>query len=633
MTTPSTPGTELAERARLFAPGQRLGWTFRDRNQFPQPFTEPAPQPQPVPERLERAAHEAHQRHGRLICVMATISGKIFVLSIVLGVAWAILDSIFGLLPPKAQDAFKGFGVAVLSPLLVVGVIAIGLGAVSIVRSKLVLSGTVNAVAHVRQDLEAAHQRETDDWQRRKTIYEQAEETRIDQLPEWGAVQTPAGSRRLDIFGGNLWAWQAFLTVCGTSALAARPVIVVDLSREMVCKKLMSTARDAGFPVDVQMLPDHFAHTTLLSGLAGQHIVDTLIESMHGDNPATAREERSMDNRILTTLCDTLGDDLSLGRIAAGLRALLDQPDATGYLTTKERDHIADELFPTQYRQHAQDRLHRLESYIQPLEKLGTTRVDSDPAYLTCMALASEGHNVRAELLTDLIVQWLTHRIVTQATDTPQVIIAGADTIALRHLERLCDACEYRNIHLTLLFRHLRDTAVNFIGGGVAGFMKMSNHIEATHAADFIGRHHKFVSSQITKTLGGNETHTDTDTDGESYTLSTNRSTTHNWSVSRTDSEGTNWSDAQTHQRVHEYTVDPTELQHLPDHAMILITTQPGTQPHLIPVKFDPTMITLPRVSTDPHPQLPLLTPQPTTSPTPDTTTLTYHHTTHHKPM
>jgi hypothetical protein len=498
MTAPSAPSADLAARDRLFAPGQRLGWTFRDRHQFRQPFTEPAPQPQPLPEHLLHAEHEAHQRHNTLVCMVWKICGRVVVSCVLLSVAWTILDSIFNNIFkffPRVYGVIKDFGEAALSLLFVVGGTAIGIGVVMIVLSRLALPRKVTAVVQARHESEIAYQRETDEWCQRKKVYEQAEEARIDQLAEWGAVQTPAGSRRLDIFGGNLRAWQEFLTVYGASALTARPVIVVDLSGETVCRKLALTAHAADIDVDVQILPDHLARTSLLSGLSTHHIVDVLIESMHGDNPNTAREERSMDHRILTALCQALGDDLSFGRIGAGLRALLEEPDASGYLTDEERNYITDELFSSRYRHHAQDRLHSLESYIQSLEKLGTEYVDRDPAYLTCMALASQGHNVRADLLTDLIVQWLTCRIVTHSTDIPEVIIAGADTIALRHLERLSNACERRNIHLTFLFRHLRDTAVNFLGGGVTGFMKMPNTTEATHAADFIGRHHKFTIS------------------------------------------------------------------------------------------------------------------------------------------
>jgi hypothetical protein len=110
-------------------------------------------------------------------------------------------------------------------------------------------------------------------------------------------------------------------------------------------------------------------------------------------------------------------------------------------------------------------------------------------------------------------VQWLTVQVTTSRA-SPAVIIAGADEISRPHLERLSDACDRRGIPLTLLFRHMRETAAELAGGGAAEFMRLGNHEEATAAADLIGRQHKFVLSQLTATLGGNQTHTRTDTEG-----------------------------------------------------------------------------------------------------------------------
>jgi hypothetical protein len=64
--------------------------------------------------------------------------------------------------------------------------------------------------------------------------------------------------------------------------------------------------------------------------------------------------------------------------------------------------------------------------------------------------------------------------------------------------------------------------------------------------------------------------------------------------------QGSNWSDAKTHQRVYEYAVEPTVLQSLPDHALLLVT-RAAAGPDLRAVECDPTIITLPRVSTEPH--------------------------------
>jgi hypothetical protein len=203
------------------------------------------------------------------------------------------------------------------------------------------------------------------------------------------------------------------------------------------------------------------------------------------------------------------------------------------------------------------------------------------------------------------------------------------------------------------------------IGGGAVAFMRLGNHEDATRAADFIGRDHRFVLSQITKNVGGNESHTSTETEGtgDSETYSTSRTTgtsrswgtsrssgstysggemfglfpdrstnyqrgsnrggststsdttgtstatSRNWSAAYSYAEGTNWSDADTTQRVYEYAVEPVTLQHLPDHALLLVESAPGGGRTITPVECDPAIITLERVTTGPLPDPPA--PQP----------------------
>ena len=165
--------------------------------------------------------------------------------------------------------------------------------------------------------------------------------------------------------------------------------------------------------------------------------------------------------------------------------------------------------------------------------------------------------------------------------------------------------------------------------------MRLGHHTEAEQAADYIGRQHTFVLSQLTATLGGSETHTTTHTEGQTVTDTINvgwhtgwnsrpahparraaepvtatlaggsapdgRSISRTWSTALSWAEGTNWSNAAASQRVYEYAVEPTVLQNLPDQALLLVTRGSGG-PVLQPVECDPAIITLPRVSTAPLP-------------------------------
>jgi hypothetical protein len=160
-----------------------------------------------------------------------------------------------------------------------------------------------------------------------------------------------------------------------------------------------------------------------------------------------------------------------------------------------------------------------------------------------------------------------------------------------------------------VLFRHLREDALHLLGGGTAAFMRLGNHAEAEQAASYIGRQHRFVLSQLTATLGGNQGITRTDTDGRgdgaSYTsswqelhlghgtASRGTSTSRNWSTAQSWADGTSWSDAATTQRVYEYAVEPAVLQNLPDHALLLAV--PDTAgPRLRAVECDPAIAALP---------------------------------------
>ncbi|WP_395104284.1 hypothetical protein [Actinomadura sp. SCN-SB] len=635
----------LSRRDRLFSPDPRLGWVFRDRWWFLRPFPEAPPQRRQLPDYLARRITDTERdaRHRLRRTLPAS-----------LGVA-AIL-ALFA----ACTASGGGAGTPVPAGALLLALIAATPGtALTLIA--------VQRRNSARQAYELAHRQTVGGyeeaarrWQARKQAHEAAERARLDGLPEWGAVPRP--SRRLDVFGGTLWSWEALLTTYGTSTLAAQPLLVLDLSRELVSGELVSLAQHAWKGVDVQVLPGRQESATLLVDLPPRDLVDAIVESMHGGTPDTARAERSMDDRILTTVCGALNGDITLGRIAAALRALMGEPDTSGALTRDERRRIASELFTVEYRRQAHANLSRIESYLHPLENLGTApREDHSAGYLTVVALDSRARNVRSELLTDLIVQWVTHRIAATSDSTPAVVVAGADELARRHLERLSDACERRGVPLTFLFRRLRETSAELIGGGAVAFMRLGNNEDATRAADFIGREYRFVLSQITKSVGGNESHTSSDTSGhsDSETYSTSRttgtstnwgtsrssgvtysggemfglfpdrstnrqsgsnrggsrstsdttgtstSTSRNWSATYSYAEGTNWSDTDSTQRVYEYVIEPVTLQHLPDHALLLVESAPGGGRVLTPVECDPAIVTLDRVSLDPLPDPP----------------------------
>ncbi len=603
----------LPLRARLFVPGPRLGWIFRDRRQFATAFPEPPPSPQPVPPDLVAARQAARQRLRRGLIMTAVIVAAVLVLAALMA---AVGTAFPGTVPGGAALAVAA--VVTLAGIALAVSMAAGRGAAT------------RAVEQAERDLVAGHQRRLAAWAERKTAHERADRDRVDRLDEWGGARVPSGTRRIDVFGGGLHGWEAFLTVHGTSLLAERPTLVADFSRELVCRELALIARAAGAPVDVQLLPAQLAGSSVLAGLPGQGLAAALVEAMHPDDAHAVRAQRSIDGRILGEVCGSLGDPVSLARLDAALRVLMGEQDTAQVLSPGERARVAGGLFTPEYLRQVHPDLVRIESYVHPLAGLGSSAAPREPAYLTCIALQPGAPDVRDDVLAGLVVQWLTYHVTHASARVPAVVIVGADEIARRHAERLSDACERRGVLLTLLFRHLRDASADLLGGGAVGFMRLGNHQEAARAADFIGRQHRFVLSEVTVALGGAQTHTTElgESRGESDTINVGGAAgwlkglaggglaglagagavkgaaSRTWTAAYSRAAGTNWSNAESAQRVYEYAVEPTALQHLPDYAMLLVSSRPGGGQWLAPVEYNPEIVTLPRVSMDPLPNL-----------------------------
>ncbi|MEV0610173.1 hypothetical protein AB0I61_27785 [Polymorphospora rubra] len=615
---PVAAPSPVDETVTLLTAGERLGWVFRDRNTQRRPFPEMLPLPPPPPVDLSAKVLIARARLPRNLFVTA---GS--------GLAAATILACVG---SMAGDLFRALGTVSL-------LAGFGAAAGVLVRYGALRSRADRTVEELRQ----GHERAKADWAARKATFERRETDRVDALPEWGAVSPGPGARRVDVVGGNLWGWEALLTVCGTSLLATRgPMVMVDLSGEAVSRELLRVAAANGLTADLLLLPDELADSDLLVGLTPRQLVDSLVESIHSGQPPTELAGRLLDDRILTAVCAALGEHISMARLAAALRVLMNEPGDTPELTPEERRHVADRLFGDEYRRHAHQHLSRLESFVEPLAPLGTRRDARPPAALTCLALATGGRTVRAELLDDLVVQWLIRRIAHGPARPGSLVVAGADDLPARHVERLGDLCERRGVRLVLLHRHLRGPVVQAIGAGTVGFMRLGNHEEARHAADFVGREHRFVLSQLTRTLGGNETHTVADTEGASDTEghgtgwgtsdgtgrgggrgstpttwsrnrgrnlseSANWSVTRNWSRTRSLADGTNWSDAESRQRVYEYAVEPRTFQELPDYALILVRRDDDGAT-VVPTECNPDLVTLPRVGMGPLPSPPEVT-------------------------
>jgi hypothetical protein len=599
----SAPATPVREpQAMLFTPGARLGWIFRDRRTLLAPFPEPEPD-------LEKLREQAAARTAATQARYAKVRRWAGKPSLITAVVLVLLAGC-----AKEVNSGADTGRTLLTVLILC---APGLAWTAVCRYRRDQAAKAQPDQEHRQALEA--------WRQRAAAHEQAQLSGLGQVDEWGSAE-PAGLRT-DVFGGSWWGWQALLTTHGTSILSAQPLLVMDLSGQLVSGELTALARHAGGDVAQYVLPGDLDRCGLLARLSGPQFADALAEAIHAGTPGGARADRAVDVRILGQLIDALDGDIAPVRLAAAIQAALGHPVEPGLLTAAEEGLIAGELFPPDYRHQIGPNLVRLDAFLTDLARYARQPVGQPaaPAYYTCVAIDSTARSARSELLTALAVQWLTVQVSGSTASAPAVIIAGADEITRPHLERLADACERRRVPLTLMFRHLREDALSVLGGGNAAFMRLGHHGEAEQAASYIGRQHKFVLSQLTATLGGNETHTRTDTEGYGVsrsvtfgssqgwtqdhlgggsrnggqTRSRAQTTSRNWSVAQSWATGTNWSTATAEQRVYEFAVEPSVLQGLPDHALLL-TASGRTGPDLRAVECDPAIVTLPGVSTRP---------------------------------
>jgi hypothetical protein len=605
----TAPQAELLRN--LFSPAERWGWEYRDPATLPRVFPHPRPVPRPpapawaaeLAPRLERA------EQTRVLLTVGAATSVVVGLSIGLGApVWSLLF------------------------LAVAG----GLGWLGLVRPRL-LNG--QAADRQRQWMDACVQQhdryvqQLQDWTAAREEHRRREHERLAASPAWAALRPWRLAQRLDVYGGTAYGWEALVTAAGASLLGGGVrLTVVDLSHDAVAAELAQLAALRGYGVDVVVLPEHMQELDLFAGLRPGEVRDVLVEALHGDGREASHEARSIDGRVLGELCETLGAPLTLGRICAALGVLLRHrrsPDGAGELDPDECRRVAS-LFGATARASLEPRMVALESRLHGLRLLGRRPggrpLSAADAQLRVVALDEAGSDLVDDVLAHLLLQVLIHAARDGSGRRPggdALLVVGADTLRRRHLERLDQLARQRGIRLVYMFRHLRDDAVDLLGGGGAViFMRLGNAGEAMRAAEFIGREHRFVLHQLTRSTG--ESVIRTTTDSVTDTLGTSSSTTRTdllrtllpiplsdsytsgrsasraWGSSRSLATGTTTGAASGQQRVYELAIEPTTLQTLPQTALLFVDHEARRGPRARLGDCNPDIVTLPNVSSEP---------------------------------
>jgi hypothetical protein len=606
----TAPQAELLQS--LFSPAERWGWEYREPDALPELFPHPRPVPYlPWPKWAAELAPKQEQAE-RSRAGLTIVAAVCLLVTVLIGLSSPFWSVVF-----LAAAGFFGY-LGLARPWL--------LHRQSAARQRQWMEACVESHGRYRQQLES--------WAAARQQHERRELERLEASPEWAALRPTGRIHRLDVYGGTASGWEALITSAGASLLGSGvQLTVVDLTQDSVAAELAQLAELRGYGVDVVVLPEQMEDLDPFWGLRPDEVRDVLVEALHGDEPAATHEARSIDGRVLGELCETLSPLLTLGRICAGLRALLrdgrSPSEGDAELAPDEYRRIAN-LFGETARASMEPRMVALESRLHSLRRLGRwpggRPLLSGGGGLRVLALDDRGSDLANDVLTHLLLQVLIHTARERRNPSggeDALLVAGADVLRRRHLERLDQLARQRGIRLVYMFRHLRDEAVDLLGGGgTAIFMRLGNAREAMNAADFIGREHKFVLHQLTRSTG--ESLTDTFTESVTDTIGTNssftrtdlfrillpipitnsytsgRSNSRAWGESRSTATGTTSSESPGQQRVYEFAVEPATLQALPDTALLFVDHQRRQGPRARLGDCNPDIVTLPNVSAEP---------------------------------
>ncbi len=545
-------------RDRLFTPGERLGWEWRDVEDYYSPFTRHEPA-----ERIHVNDKNALRPNIWKSAVKAN---------------WEFnLRAGTGGLAAPAMNRYR--------------------------RSKTARQNEAAAAEWHEEwrDFIARHDAALTAWRRERDDWEARERQRVDQLAEWGALQPTQQSRRLDIYGGTPTGWQALTTTLGTSMLASgQDLYVLDLSQADVSAKLFADSANTGVRTHVDILPDAAEAFDVFEGLDNDAIKDLLVEALHASSGDATGKDLAIYDKILRGICDVLKAHLTFEHIHSGLRVLLrESTPSENILTEAEWSGVA-ELFGEESRQVVRAHLVQLESQLDRLRDLGrspTRRTNTNEARCTGVAIGSKGSGLLNEVLVNVLVQRMIYGLREGSVKVDVLFVVGADLLTRQHLEKLDSLATMRKTRVVYLFRQLRGDVLEVMGGGaaIAAVMRLGTPREAEQAVDFIGRDHQFVVAQTNRS----KSTTWITNWGESKTYGGMPSA----SASRGAGKQVGSTQGEVVERKHEPFVQPEVLNGLPETVLMLVELSGTGRTSIRIANCNPKLLGGPRTSLTPFPR------------------------------
>ncbi len=441
---------------------------------------------------------------------------------------------------------------------------------------------------------------------------------------------------RIDVFGGTRDGWASLLATVGSSALASGGgILLLDFSERGIGGGIAQLAAASGFPVTGNELPTDIGRLGLLHDIDPEDVAELLADAVdtlrRGGDDSTLR---ALDAEILETVATRLDPPLTFTRLAAGLRVLQgrDPEDGLDVLSPGERSAIVNRMDALGGSERIQDEIHYLRASLERLagrEEKATVATPQQwwPVHgLRVMATSSRDTSTSRKELTDRVLfQIVLHQLRRCRGEASRdiLVVAGGDRMGLPALESMARHADNAGIRLVNLFEHLAEGTERLIGTGDSAtlIMQLGNAKEAEAAAEFVGRGHKFVFSQITRQVGNSLTAGTSTSAGGSTTVSetegrsgsrgkSGKSSGWNHSVSVSQSDF--WQDTEslsvtdsrldgaTLQRVYEFSVEPMQIQRLPPTAFVLVDSALGDRRAALG-DCNPGIILLPRVASTAH--------------------------------
>ncbi|MEJ2866373.1 hypothetical protein WCD74_01265 [Actinomycetospora sp. OC33-EN08] len=587
---------------------ERWGWQFVE-TPPPQPYGEAEPRwYQPWPPDLRGLVHRRQQAERRLTKFVLFGAG-VFVLGLLIGASASSVVTFLVFL------------------LVAAGLTAIGIGG---------YRGAAHAVTNAEQthaaqvaEAGAAFRQYEADYYARQAAWEAAEAQRVASARQHFPLLLSRSATRVDVYGGAGRGWECLLTTMGCTALAEGSTVLCLDFRE-IAGSLARYAGAAGSAVRLGHGPD--VVDGLIARLAPQELAEVLAEAVLAvRSRSEAQASRALDVDLLHAVTRRLDGQPDLRRIVAGLDVLRSAHDDDGPLSPEEVGRLAGAVdVVVGQSERAREELRHLSLELgllvddEPVDAGATLWPTGGLSVLTTESDSDWRRAIAERLLVQLVIDDLGRS--ERRPPHPVLVVVGADDIGRDRVENLARRAARAGVRLVLLFENLRDDARDLVGRADAAtiFMRLGNPQDAEAAASFVGRQHRYVLGQISRSVGTTTTrgtsHTSTNgvTEAQSYGQNSgggfgaggghsNHGTSYGESVSISSSEsvGSSFSTARAEtdgtviQRSYDFALEPTAFQELSPSCFVLVDVGP-TGRRAVAGDCNPALVQAPRLSAHP---------------------------------